>query len=247
MAFLKSIEGLKRMNMKKLFQFGLLALAFISFSSTTFGQKKLKEGVVKFELQLDENNSSPELAMMGSMTLDFYFTKDFQRMDMSMMAGMMRIQTFVPSENPKDGSLLMDMLGQKYQIIELEEEDLSNSNNFMNVDDLNEVEYDKDDKKEIAGYECYRAVITNKDGSTMKYYITEKINPPSGIKKGEAVALNGYPLEMEIDAGQGMVMTFSAKEVLSAVPDNAFSIPEGYQQMTMEEFEKTMGEMDMGF
>ena len=233
--------------MKKTIQFGLMALSFLTVcTTTTFAQKKVKEGVVKFEMKMDGDADSPEMAMMGNMSLDFYFSKTQQRMDMSMMGGMMRIQTFVPIENPKDGCLLMDMMGKKYQIVELKEEELSQSNSFMNMDNVEEVVYDEKDTKEIAGYKCYRASLTGKDGSKMKYYITEKIAPPAGVVKKDAMVLKGYPLEMEIDTGQGMKMTFEAKEILTKLPENVFGVPDGYEKMTMEEFEKSMGDLDLG-
>lgn len=237
----------KKTNMKKLIPMALMAFVLLAFSTSTYAQKKIKEGMVKFEMKVDGAEAAPEMAMMGNTTLNFYFTKNHQMMDMSMMAGMMRIQTFIPTEKPEDGTILMDMLGQKIQIIDMEKEQLSESNNFMNLDNLAKIEYDESDKKEIAGYKCYRATVTTNDGAEMKYYITEKITPPIGIDQKGKENLKGYPLLMEIDAGQGMVMVFEAIEVSDNVPDDTFSVPEGYEKMTMEEFEKSMGEMNMGF
>lgn len=233
--------------MKKVFQISLFALAFLTIATTTFAQKKVKTGVVKYELDMSEMGDSPEMAMLGNMTLDFYFSEDMQRMDMSMMAGMMRIQTIVPTEKPEDGAMLMDMLGQKIHIIEMSEDELSQSNSFMNMDNVEEVKYDKGDKKDIAGYECYLATVKSKDGKTMKYYITEKIRPPMAVKKKSEAPLKGFPLEMIIDTGEGFDMVFTAKEVSGDLADDDFKIQEGYQKMTMEEFEKMMGEMDLGF
>lgn len=234
-------------NMKKIFQISILAMAFLSLAATTFAQKKIKEGVVKFELNMDEMGDNPEMAMLGSMSLDFYFTEKMNKMAMSMMSGMMTIQTIFPTDKPADGSILMDMLGQKIQIVEMSEEELSQSNSMMNLDNMEKVEYDEKDTKEIVGYKCYRAVVTTKEGQTMKYYITEKIQPPVGVKQKKADVLKGYPLEMEIDTGQGMVMKFVASEVLDSVSEDVFKVPDGYTKMTMEEFEKQMGEMDLGF
>lgn len=234
--------------MKKFLQFSLLALAFLTLANTSFAQKKIKTGVVKFELDMGDGGGSPEMAMLGGMTLDFYFSETMQRMDMSMLGGMMRIQTIVPNDKPEDGALLMDMLGQKIQVIEVSEDDLANSNGFMNMDNVESVVYDKKDKKEIAGYDCYLATVTLKDGGkTMKYYITEKIKPPLGMKQKGAEVLSGFPLEMIIDTGEGVEMVFTAKEVLDKLSDTDFVIGEGYTKMTMEEFEKAMGEMDLGF
>ncbi|MCB0520501.1 MAG: DUF4412 domain-containing protein [Saprospiraceae bacterium] len=229
--------------MKKILQISLI-LAFMAASASMFAQKKIKEGVVKFEMKADGDD--PTMALLGGTTLDFYFSGDMQRMDMNMMGGMMRVQTFIPSKSPKDGAIIMDMMGQKIQIIDLTEDDLSNSNSFMKTDNIKEIVYDPSDKKDIAGYPCYRAKLKMNDGMEMKYYITEKIQPPAPIKAGTTNSLKGYPLEMIIDTGQGMEMTLTATEVSGKVEKDSFNIPEGYAKMTMEEFEKQMGGMNLG-
>lgn len=219
-------------------------LVMVSLTSTAFGQKKIKEGAVKFELSTDDMQASPEMAMLGGTTLDFYFSAEKQRMDMSMMGGMMKIQTFVPVNSPKDAAILMDMLGQKIQLVGLSEDDLSGNYNMMNVDDISNVVYDEKDKKEIAGYSCYKAKVKMDNGVNMEYYITEKIQPPTGVKaKSQKVALKGYPLEMIIEAGEGATMVFRAVEVSSKLPNAAFDVPTGYQKMTMEEFQEMSGGM----
>ncbi len=233
----------KNLKMKKIVNLGLLILAFVAVVAPAFGQKKMKQGVVKFEMSAD-GEASAEMAALGGSTMDFYFSDDQQRMDMSMLGGMMKVQTIIPVKNPADGVILMDMLGQKIQLIGLKEEDLAQNYNFMNVDDMTEVKYDEKDKKEIAGYSCYKASVKLDNGTSMKYYITEKIQPPAGVKKKDKkLALKGYPLEMVIDTGQGFEMVFTATEVLNKLPDDAFAVPEGYQKMTMEEFEEMTGGM----
>lgn len=235
--------------MKRFFQTTLTLLAILAISNTAFSQKKLKEGSVKFEMNMDGMQDSPEAAMMGGTTLTFYFKDNTQKMDMNMMGGMMRIQNIIPMDNLKEGTMLMDMMGQKIQVIDMNEEQLSKNNNFMNMDNVSEIKYDEKNKKEIAGYPCYFAELTTNDGMKMKYYITEKIQPPMPVAKKNEVAnsLKGYPLEMIVDTGQGVEMTFTAKEVSSEVPEGTFKVGEGYQKMTMEEFEKQMGGMMGGF
>jgi len=229
--------------MKKILNFSLLFLAILAFTSSAFAQKKIKQGMVKFEMEADAE-ANPEMAMLAGSTLNFYFSGEQQRMDMDMLGGMMKVQTIIPIKNPTDGVILMDMLGQKIQLIGLKEEDMTKNYNFMNVDDMSEVKYDESDKKEIAGYPCYKASVTMDNGTTMKYYITEKIQPPVGIKKKDKkLGLKGYPLEMIIDAGQGMEMVFKATEVSDKLPEGVFSVPEGYQKMTMEEFQEMTGGM----
>ncbi|MEO1261250.1 MAG: hypothetical protein AAFZ15_20775 [Bacteroidota bacterium] len=233
--------------MKKILQLSFLFLAFLAISNTAFSQKKLKEGVVKFQLNMDKmGGDSPEMAMMGNTTLDFYFKGKKQKMDMNMMGGMMRIQTIIPLENPQEGTILMDMMGQKIQITEMNEDELAESNNFMNMDNVKEVTYNEKDQKNIAGFPCYFAKVTTKDDMVMKYYITEKIQPPMPVKKKDANILKGYPLEMIIDTGQGVEMVFTAQEVSREFSDEVFKTGEGYTPMTMSEFQEKMGALGGG-
>lgn len=229
--------------MKKILNLSFMFLAILAFSSSAYAQKKIKEGAVKFELATDTENDSPEMAMLGGTTLDFYFNDEKQRMDMNMLGGMMKVQSIIPIKSPKDAAILMDMMGQKIQLIGLSEDDLKGNYNMMNVDGIQSITYDVKDKKEIAGYPCYKAKVKMDNDMAMEYYITEKIQPPLGVKGKSDNTLKGYPLEMIIDTGQGMKMTFKAKEVTTKLPDNAFTVPEGYQKMTMKEFEEMTGGM----
>jgi len=235
----------KILTMKKIIQFSLLFLAAFTFATSAVAQKKIKEGVVKFEMST-EDSDSPEVAMMAGTTLDFYFTGKMQRMDMSMMGGLMRIQTILATDNVKDATLLMDMMGQKYQLVELTEDDINGSNSFMNMDQVESVVYNEKDKKNIAGYSCYLATLKMDNGVEMKYYITERIQPPVGLSQKGKNVLKGYPLEMIIDTGMGMEMVFTATEVIGDIPKGSFDIPEGYTKKTMEEFQKEMGDMNTG-
>jgi uncharacterized protein DUF4412 len=236
---------LKILTMKKLFQFSLLLLC-LTVATSCFAQKKLKEGSVKFELA-DMGDDSPEMAMMSGTRMDFYFTKEIQRMDMNMMGGMMRIQVFVPAANPADGTILMDVMGQKFQIIDLTEDDLITSNNMLNTDGIESVVYDEKDTKTVAGYPCYRADVKMSTGMSATYYISEKIQPPSPVKKDAKTQLKGFPLELNIDTGMGVSMKFEAKEVVKGVNKEDITVDAGgYTKKTMEEFQQEMGGMNMG-
>jgi len=231
--------------MKKLFQFSLLLLC-LTVATSCFAQKKIKEGAVKFELA-DVGDDSPEMAMMNGTKMDFYFNKDIQRMDMNMMGGMMHIQVFVPAENPVDGTILMEMMGQKYQITGLTEEDLISSNNMLNTDGIESVVYDEKDTKTIVGYPCYRADVKMSTGMNATYYISEKIQPPSPVKKDAKTQLKGFPLEMNIDTGMGVNMKFVAIEIVKGVSkEDITPNTEGYTKKTMEEFQQEMGGLNMG-
>ncbi|TAK34477.1 MAG: DUF4412 domain-containing protein [Saprospiraceae bacterium] len=231
--------------MKKLFQFSLLLLG-LTATMSCFAQKQIKEGSIKFELA-DMGSDAPEMAMMNGTKMDFYFTKEIQRMDMNMMGGMMRIQVFVPATKPADGTILMDVMGQKFQLTNLTEDDLINSNNMLNTDGIESVVYDEKDTKTVAGYPCYRADVKMSTGMSATYYICEKIQPPMQVKKDAKNQLKGFPLELSIDTGMGVSMKFEAKEVVKGVSKEEITVnAEGYTKKTMEEFQKEMGGLNIG-
>lgn len=185
-------------------------------------------------------------AMLGGTTMDFYFNSSKQKTDVSMMGGLMRIQTIVPVNNPSDAVMLMDIMGQKYQITEMTEDDLASSNNFMNMDEVMGVSYDTKDRKQIAGYSCYLAKVKMSNDMEMKYYITEDIKPPVGVKSKDQTKLKGFPLEMTVNTGAGITMVFTAKEILSKLDASVFDVPTGYTKKTMEEFQNEMGNLNFG-
>lgn len=217
-------------------------MLFLSFQLSA--QKKIKTGFVKFEMNLDEENTDDSaLGMMAGTTLDFYFSDEAQRMDMIMMSGMMKIQTIIPIKDPSKGAVFMDMMGQKIQLTELAEDDLSKNNNFMNLANAQEIVYDKKDKKNILGYSCYKANIKNNDGSEIAYYITEKIKAPFTLRAKKENRLKGYPLEIITPDNAGASIIFTATEVSKKLEKDTFTFPEGYTKMNMEEFEKQMGDL----
>lgn len=124
---------------------------------------------------------------------------------------------------------LMNMMGQKVAIKGGEKEAAEKQ------EELNIVYHDE--SKDIAGYKCKKATITIQ-GEPIVIYYTEEINTKqvSSQYKG----LKGFPMEYEVN-NQGINMTMVVKEVKKEkISDSEFSIPDDYQLMTVEEFQKQM-------
>ena len=219
----------------------LLFLSLI-FNTSLYSQRKIKKGVVKFVLNSAAENKSNQLDFMKGTTLDCYFSSEHQKMDMSMMEGMMRVQTILSLEK-KEAILLMDMMGQKFQITGLNHDQAADYNNFMYLDNVEKIIYHKKNKKKILGYRCYLAEVINKDGSSVSYYITKKIYPPRIPKNKDTKLLKGYPLEIIIDVDKENKMIFTAKEVSKDLSLDDFKVKDGYTKMTMEEYELKMKEL----
>lgn len=230
--------------MKNFLQTCFLAIFIFSTGTSTFAQKKIKEGFVKYEITSLETDQ-PELAVMKGTRMNIYFTNEQQKMDMKIMGGLVRIQTIAENDAPEKGTVLMDMMGKKIQLSDLGEEVMKN-NPMTNLGDFS-VKYDKKDRKKIAGYKCHKALLKLDSGMELNVYVTKKIQPVSTQFDMIFKGLEGFPLEYIINTGMGFSMTFTAQEVSGKVDKNTFLIGKGYEKMTLEEFQKQMGNLNLGF
>ena len=240
-----------RFNFKLLWAFCFAVVTIASASA----QKALTEGVIKYEIT-DITSSDEQMQMQMKMMLgskqDIYFTQEKQMMDINMMGGLMAMKTVFGVET-EESVLYMDMMGRKI-MVKINPEDLEEAQDHAS-DMQPTVEYFKDETKEIAGYSCYKAVMTipTGEGAGMEIvtYITDKIQAPkSVIQNIDNGNLQGVPLEYIIGDPQGMFsMVYTAQEVLNKVDASVFEIDSSkYEEMTMEEFQKSMGGMgSLGF
>lgn len=243
--------------MKKLLTITLLSL-FI-FPSLVSAQKTIQEAYIKYEItdvKSDDPQMEAALNMMKGSTMEIYFNSGKQRAVVDMMGGMVKMNTINNVEN-KETVMLMDMMGRKIKVKGTEEE--FKQMNDQNTPDPEEIKkqitYNKSKTKTIAGYPCYEAVFkmpqdenTGMD-MTLTAYVTDKIvSPKSVIRNMETVELQGLPLEYTIGAS-GFSMTYTAVQVDEKVDEKSFEIPDGYEEMTIDQFMETMGAMGggMGF
>ena len=226
--------------MKKLVYF-LFAL-LISVPSA-FGQKMLKEGYVKMELTKatsDNEEMAMAIGMMEGSVTELYFKQDMYATKMNMMGGMIEMKTLVNS-----ASNTMDMLfnagGQKMWINStLDEASKSNADVAKDA----KITYDYNDKKVIAGYNCFKMMIDVPGENEMKItgYVTKEIATDANLIQGmQSLKFEGYPMEYTV-VNPMMSLTMSAKEVKETVDASQFQLKtDGYKKMTMDEFQKAMG------
>ena len=220
--------------------FSFLTLCLLTVSTVTLSaQKKVSNGQVVFEVT-DISSEMPEAQMMKGSELVYVFTGDDQKIDMSMMGGMMRVHSMFQPKNDKP-VVLMDMMGKKVQL------DLSEEEAAMTKPDMGDIDitYLKGEKKEIAGYKCSKAKIDAGEGVTFEVYLTDKINPQASYFQELFKGIQGFPLQFYVEM-EGVGVTLTAQSVTDRVDASAFSVPAGYEKMTAEEFSKSMGG-GMGF
>jgi GLPGLI family protein len=232
----------------KLFKISFLALLFLAFATPNFAQKKISTGKVTYEIT-DIQSEMAELNMLKGTEMDLFFSDAKQKMAIALMGGLMRVQTIVDNNATNQNAVLMDMMGKKIQIAGLDDEAMK-QNPMMSMasggQDL-DFKVNKKDKKKIAGYKCKKATAKLPQGVEMEVYVTKKITPKNSMMQKALGGLEGFPLEFSINTGMGISLTFSAQDVTGDLASDAFNIPDGYKKMTMEEFQKEMGGMNLGF
>ncbi|MES2863319.1 MAG: hypothetical protein V4666_04315 [Bacteroidota bacterium] len=218
--------------MKNLKQIALVAFAI--FSTQFYAQTK--SGAVTYEMTMPDNE---QVAQMGTNTIKVSFNEKSSATQVDMMGGMISMKTITADKNNiKDTRMLMDMMGEKYELTG--ESEAFGNNDIGSLKDAESVTYDKKDTKEIIGYKCYKANIVMTGGLKSAFYITEAIAPQT--KTTDKLKLAGFPLEIEAGEGESKVI-LKATAFDKAVSEKTFIVPEGYKKVTQEELQQKFGGM----
>jgi hypothetical protein len=225
----------------------------ISFSFTGLAQP-IQTAHIKYEMSInaDGQEEMKQMAsLMGNSIMDVYFTEWKQRVDMSMMGGMIVTKMFYDKQMNKS-IMLQEMMGQKFKI-KLDDQKIQDSKRKdSDSPKLSpKVTLDKKDRKKIQGYDCYKAtaaIENNGQKVLITCYITDQINSPhSIIKEADEISFGGFPLEYTLDMAT-MKILVTAKEIDKNVNSSIFEVPtSGYKEMTLEEFTHKMGGAGLGF
>ena len=216
----------------------VLALFALSFTMlNAYSQEKLKEGKITFDIEINnaEEMNDQMLAMMPK-DMTVYFKEGKSRGEMDMMGG-----KIISITDSKEGETitLMDLMGKK-QAIKTTTADAEKEKAKMGEYDVKITE----ETKEIAGYNCKKAIITYKNKTEQSndviIWYTNELEA-SNSEKYAWKGIDGYMMEFSVDQ-RGMGMKFTCSEVKKqAVSDDMFKIPEGYTVLTQDEVAKQFG------
>lgn len=197
---------------------------------------QMEEGHIVYDIEMTSDDPDMAMAVMmfSGSKMNLYFGDNKARTDLDMGA-MMSMSTVVDNETEEILILMGGMIGEKAVLTNSEEMEA----------DQEEVEEPTvtltKEKKEIAGYKCKKAIITDADGNEMEYWYTEDIKTVTTDKKAAISKLPGLALQYAVDR-EGMMMSFTAKTVETSLDKEtikeklSLEIPEGYEEMTYEEF-----------
>ncbi len=216
-----------------------ILLSFLVGALTVFQiHAQISEGHINYKI--DMTTDDPQMQMMAGMlqgsTLDIYFKEKMARTEMKMGTMM----TTVNIINEPTGEMLMlmsGMMGKKAIKSNLKDSDTV-------TQPTSEVTL-VDETKEIIGFKCKKAIITDEEGNEMvTWYTTDFVV----VKKGIGFMndqIPGVPLEFDINRN-GLKMNMSATKVDKKLDKKAISlfdmkIPDGYTETTMEELQMMGG------
>lgn len=221
--------------MKKIFLTLFAAsLVLMSFSSPPKGFK----GTITYKITYEGDDINQQMLSFLPKTMISHFSGSMTRTDLIM--GMGKTIKIKDGDN-KSVVSLFDMMGQKVGYSENYEEILEG----MDVESVAEVEI-RDETKEIAGYNCKRAVIKTKgpDGEKirMNAWFTEELGKYNNyFDTPEFKDIEGILLEFEMKTPQ-FTMVFTAASVeKKKVSKKEFEVPDGYDMKSKEEIEAMFG------
>jgi len=227
-----------------------LVFSFLLTFGAMTAQNSLKEGFFQFEITevtSDDEQTQAMLQMMKGSTVDVYFKKEKQRVDLDMMGGMMKMSTFPGQAGDRPNILYMDMMGRKIKV-PMDEKELNKFQQKGGAEDVGEAKVEKvaGQGKNILGFACEKVIITYTGQPDMKMtaYVTDAINSPASViqNTGSDLDLGGFPMMYTINHPQ-MTMTYEAVKHEKSVEAARFEMPEGYDEMNFEEFVQSMGAM----
>lgn len=216
--------------MKKiLFSMAMVVLSTLSLTA------QVTEGNVKYSIDMSSTNPEMQmqLAMMQGSTFELSFLGDQTRSEMN-MGSMMKIVTITDAKAEGAVMLMSGMMGNT--AVKMTADDLK-----KNTDETPEAEITlTDETKDIQGFKCKKAIVTNEEGVESVIWYSEEI---AVNKLGQNYLNNkvpGFPLEFEMNQGEvKMTMTSTEfnkkldKKLVKTMFDT--TIPEGYTEMSPEQ------------
>ena len=211
----------------------LLLTIFTVFSFQTIA--KDFKGVITFRITVDGSGVTDDMKAMMPKTMTMTIKGNKSRTEMIMSMGK---TVSIADGDEKSTITLMDMMGQKIAIKSTTDEIMEKVASAPEV----KVEVTSE-TKDILGYTCKKAVITNPDDDQeLIVYFTDELGTKElNFDNPNFKDINGVMLEFEIP-NEMFNMHFTAVSVEKKnVDDSEFTIPDGYQIKTMEEMQGMFG------
>lgn len=215
--------------MKKINIILIIAACLLSASISSFGQKKLTEATISYDIVINTNNTTPQAADLldGAVSI-IYLKGNSSRSEMISSLG---TQSTIVDGKTGNVTVLKDYGEQKY-MIKLTSAEWKVSNKKY---DGSTFTYE-DEFKTIAGYNCQKAIGKLSDGSSFTVYFTKELIPVNRDFQYLNKELPGLAMQYEAVLGKQKV-TYTVSSInFNLVPAAKFDLPKsGFRVMTYEE------------
>jgi hypothetical protein len=195
-------------------------------------------GIIVYNISFADVDMDPQMAAMMPKTMKMKIKGENSRTEISMGMGSTIV---VFNSETKSGFTLMDIMGQKLAM-EMTAEELE-----KDIEEAPDMDVEVTaETKEIAGYICKKAIVrSNESGAEdmeMVVYFTDELGSGTlNYNNPFFKDVQGVMMEYTMKEND-MNMTFTAISVTKKkVGDEEFVIPEGYNIMSMSDFENMFG------
>lgn len=215
--------------MKKLITILSFATGISFFSLSCFGQKRLTEATISYDIVINTNNTTPKAAdLLDGAVSVIYLKGNSSRSEMISSLG---TQSTIVNGKTGNVTILKEYGDQKYMINMTPENWKESNKKYEGITFTYEDEY-----KTVAGYNCQKATGLLADGSTFTVYFTKDLIPVNKDFQYLNKNLPGLALQYEAVLGKQKV-TYTASSVnFNPVPIAKFDLPTaGFRVMTYEE------------
>ena len=220
--------------MKRIIIIFIAAICCMNMSNLMAQKKKAFNGTVKFSIKY-EGDLDPQALAKAPTEVNYLIFENNTKVTQDLGGAFRHVITVGDSGKT---ILLFDIPGQKMAVV------ISKAENEEQRQGLTYDIVEGSDTKEICGFVCkrYDITITNIEEDKqhkMFVYTTDKIGLDEKIKF-DIPGLKGYPLYQETE-NNGIKTIYEAVEVKKKKVSSAeFLIPEGYQTMTLDEFQELL-------
>ncbi|MEO8117103.1 MAG: hypothetical protein ABI653_05585 [Bacteroidota bacterium] len=201
--------------MKKIFY---TFLAFILFTCTLAAQTTIGDCTIEYSIASANGKNN-----LAGATKIFYVKGKLSRTD---IRSANFSQAIIYNNGTGNATILKEVGNEKY-ITPLTADQWKKENEMYQGMSFNETT----ERKIILGYNCIKAVVTLKDGSSFSYYFTKDIIPTASENPYQFKDAGGFVLAYEAKGTGGNKITFTATKInFDPVPASLFDIPSsGYR------------------
>ena len=207
----------------------LWAIAISCYSNNVFGQRKLDEGSLLYEVSIKSAKSGSEVVnSMSGATVLIQLRQDISRTDMTTSLG---TESTVYDAKTGKGFILKEYSGQKLMITTTKQNWLQKNqwNNTLQFSIKNELE-------KIGEYNCKKATAKGEDGRIFTVYFAPDITVTNKDYNNSFDQLNGLPVKFELQSGD-ITFTYLLRTIkFDPISPTIFAAPKaGFRVMTYEE------------